>query len=136
MEPKLPSPNHGPERTATFGPNIEFRPSSAPEILGEAKHERGEVRAEAEAAATPAQTAVLPAVNVPMPSLPSDDAGLSDATPVVAADDDLIEKEWVDKAKAIIVKTKDDPYQRELQVGKLQADYLKKRYGKDLGAPL
>lgn len=135
MEPKHPSPDHGPERAATFGPNIEFRPSSAPEIIGEAKHERGEARAEAEAAASPVQAVVLPTVHVPLP-LPTDDTATSDATPVVAADDDLIEKEWVDKAKAIIVKTKDDPYQRELQVGKLQADYLKKRYGKDLGAPL
>ena len=132
MEPKLPSPNHGPERSATFGPSIEFRPST-PEALGEAKIERGEARTEAEAAAS-IQTAVLPPVHVPQPIVSSDDSTASDATPVVAADDDLIEKEWVDKAKAIIVKTKDDPYQRELQVGKLQADYLKKRYGKDLGA--
>jgi hypothetical protein len=46
----------------------------------------------------------------------------------------LIEKEWVDKAKQIIVQTKDDPYRREQEVGKLQADYLLKRYGKELGA--
>lgn len=133
MEPKLPSPNHGPERSATFGPNIEFRPST-PEALSESNMERGEARTEAETAAAPIQTAVLPPVHIPQPVVSTDDSATSDAAPVVAADDDLIEKEWVDKAKAIIVKTKDDPYQRELQVGKLQADYLKKRYGKDLGA--
>lgn len=133
MEPKLPSPNHGPEQLPTFGPNIEFRPSSAPEKVGETGHERGEARAEAEAVAAPVQTAILPPVHVPQPIV--DDASVSDdGTPIVAADDDLIEREWVDKAKAIIVNTKDDPYQRELQVSKLQADYLKKRYGKDLGA--
>jgi Txe/YoeB family toxin of Txe-Axe toxin-antitoxin module len=59
----------------------------------------------------------------------------SDDLPMVANDDDLIEKEWVDKAKKIIVETKDDPYRREQEVGRLQADYLYKRYGRQLGAP-
>ena len=29
-------------------------------------------------------------------------------------------------------KSKDDPYLQELEVGKLQADYMKKRYGKEI----
>ncbi len=57
----------------------------------------------------------------------------SDSNPLTAADDDLIEKEWVDKAKKIVEDTKDDPHMREKEVGKLQADYLRKRYGKELG---
>lgn len=60
--------------------------------------------------------------------------GVSEDTPAVAGDEDLIEKEWVDKAKKIIAETKDDPYTREKAVGKLQADYLQKRYGKTLGS--
>lgn len=51
-------------------------------------------------------------------------------SPVVANDIDVIEKEWVNKAKTIIHQTKDDPYQQEKEVSKLQADYLQKRYGK------
>jgi len=70
-------------------------------------------------ATTPANTSV---------ATPSDD------NPAVAADEDLIEKEWVDKAKKIIAETRDDPHKREQEVGKLQADYLKKRYGKELGS--
>lgn len=58
--------------------------------------------------------------------------GAQDDTPSVASDDEVIEKEWVDKAKKIIIQTKDNPYQQERQVSKLQADYLKKRYGKDV----
>jgi len=54
-------------------------------------------------------------------------------TPSVAKDDDLIEKEWVDKAKKIVAETRDNPYQREEEVNKLQIDYLKKRYGRELG---
>lgn len=53
-------------------------------------------------------------------------------TPTVAADDEVIEKEWVDKAKKIVSQTKDNPYEQEKEVSKLQADYLKKRYGKDV----
>jgi hypothetical protein len=53
--------------------------------------------------------------------------------PATAADDDLIEKEWVDKAKKIIADTADDPHRREEAISQLQRDYLRKRYGKELG---
>lgn len=56
------------------------------------------------------------------------------STPLVASDDDLIEKEWVDRAKKIVCETQNDPYEREEAVNKLQVDYLKKRYGRELGA--
>jgi Txe/YoeB family toxin of Txe-Axe toxin-antitoxin module len=55
-------------------------------------------------------------------------------TPMVAGDDDLIEKEWVEKAKKIVAETRDDPYKREAAVNQLQRDYLMKRYGRELGA--
>lgn len=71
-------------------------------------------------------------VPVPVPVTQADDS--TTVGPTIAADDDLIEKEWVDKAKKIILDTKDDPYKREQEVSKLQADYLRKRYGKELGA--
>ena len=46
--------------------------------------------------------------------------------------DDLIEKEWVDKAKKILVETKDDPYRREREINKLQIEYVRKRYGRTI----
>ncbi len=55
-------------------------------------------------------------------------------SPVIAADDDLIEKEWVDKAKKIVSENKDDPYQQESEVSRLQIDYLTKRFGRKIGA--
>ncbi|MEI6237656.1 MAG: hypothetical protein WCP03_03600 [Candidatus Saccharibacteria bacterium] len=58
----------------------------------------------------------------------------SDDSPAAAADGDLIEKEWVDKAKKIVLETKDNPYKREEDVSKLQIDYLAKRYGRKIGA--
>lgn len=54
--------------------------------------------------------------------------------PLVAKDDDLIEKEWVEKAKQIVTQTKDNPHQREEKVTELHVDYLKKRFGRELGA--
>ena len=51
---------------------------------------------------------------------------------LMADDTDLIEKEWVIKAKAIVAQTKDDPHQQNREMNKVKADYLKKRYNKDL----
>ncbi len=55
------------------------------------------------------------------------------AAPLAAADEDVIEKAWVDKAKAILASTKDDPHARTSQVNQLQREYLKKRFGKVIG---
>lgn len=56
-------------------------------------------------------------------------------TPDLANDVDVIEKEWVDKAKEIVDITADDPYKQNHNVSLLKADYMKKRYGKDIKVP-
>jgi len=48
------------------------------------------------------------------------------------ADDDLIEKEWVDKAKAIVEKTRGDPHKQSEELTVFKADYMHKRYNKSL----
>lgn len=73
----------------------------------------------------------LPQLPQPKP-LPQQQSVVTGGSPLVAADEDLIEKEWVDKAKKIVSDTKEDPYSQEKEVSKLQADYLKKRYGKEI----
>ncbi|MDB5177719.1 MAG: hypothetical protein JWO61_102 [Candidatus Saccharibacteria bacterium] len=140
MEPKLPAPNLNPERAPSqYGQNIESAPLPPnPEIGLERAEKPMEQQGEAVPAAANA-TPILPtpiAIPVPVTPTTADDASLQDGAdaPLLANDDDLIEKEWVDKAKKIIAETKDDPHRREQEVGKLQADYLKKRYGKELGA--
>ncbi|MEI6755957.1 MAG: hypothetical protein WCK80_03035 [bacterium] len=50
----------------------------------------------------------------------------------VKDDGDLIEKEWVDKAKQIVEKTRSDPYKQSEELTVMKADYMKKRYGKDI----
>lgn len=51
-------------------------------------------------------------------------------TPVMADDADLIEKEWVTKAKEIVDKTLDDPYRQSKDLTVFRADYMRKRYNK------
>ncbi len=53
--------------------------------------------------------------------------------PDEAADSDLIEKEWVLKAKQIVEKTAEDPFAQTEALSKMKAEYLKKRYNKDIG---
>ena len=52
--------------------------------------------------------------------------------PPKADDVDIVEKEWVDRAKQIVEDNRDDPHKQEQEVEKLQTDYLKKRYGKEI----
>lgn len=140
MQPEAPSPIFGQERvappeTVLSGGQTPERP--AVETGGIAGAEHFEQRSERVGAPTDPMVAVQQSVILPAPIAPvRDDPATSiigDDTPVVAADEDLIEKEWVDKAKKIIDQTKDDPYSREKAVGELQKDYLNKRYGKDNG---
>ena len=51
---------------------------------------------------------------------------------LVAEDADLIEKEWVQKAKDIVAQTHGDPYRQNKEINKIKADYIKKRYNKDI----
>jgi hypothetical protein len=138
MEPKLPSPNFGREQTPSgYGQSVERAPSlSGPEVAIERNQERFEQRSEAAPQPIINQTVLPPpVVAMPQPAAPSNVQAVPvDDLPLAANDDDLIEKEWVEKAKKIIVETKDDPYRREQEVGRLQADYLRKRYGRELGA--
>lgn len=139
MEPTLPAPNLNPERAPVdYGQNLEQVPlAPSPERGFERAPEQLEQRSEAPPAVAN-DTSMLPTpVVVPIPSVPVDDVSVVTddiGAPAVAADDDVIEKEWVDKAKKIIAETKDDPHTREREVAKLQIDYLRKRYGKELGS--
>jgi hypothetical protein len=56
-------------------------------------------------------------------------------TPALADDADLIEKEWVVKAKQIVAQTKFDPYLQSAELNKLKAEYVKKRYNKEIKLP-
>ena len=83
----------------------------------DAKLERGQERfeqaAEAGAVASDAAASASVAASIAVPITPVQEPQrhpVSSTTPLVAADEDLIEKEWVDKAKQIIEQTRDDPH--------------------------
>ncbi len=67
-------------------------------------------------------------------STPQKPVATNSITPLIADDNDLIEKEWVLKAKAIVASTKDDPYMQNKEMGQYKADYIKKRFNKDIRA--
>jgi len=52
--------------------------------------------------------------------------------PDMAEDNELIEQEWVHKAKAIVDRTKDNPHLQNQEINKFKADYIKKRYNKEI----
>ncbi len=94
-----------------------------------------------EVAAARGQTAAAaaPAVPLPLPtpqpagSIPQDDSTpLSQATLSALDDPDLIEKEWVNKAKQIVERTRNDPHQQSEELTLVKADYIKQRYGKTI----
>lgn len=139
MEPRRPELNLGLEQpTASYGQNLEQTPEQTP--VRQFEVEPTNTERQGEVIGGVVSTSTLPApVIAPVPTPTVDDpsvttASVSSDTPAMASDEDLIEKEWVDKAKKILAQTKDDPYRREQEVSKLQADYLRKRYGRELGA--
>lgn len=143
MEPQLPSPNFGDgqppleqkksEVVSSPRPSgLEVKPAQPIEELRNLESHEQKQSAVNNATAI---AATLPVV-LPQP-VASDDAttlSLGQAA-TLASNDDVIEKEWVTRSKRIVKETKGDPYRKEHEVSKLQADYVKKRYGKEVKVP-
>ncbi len=72
----------------------------------------------------------LPINNVSNPVASNKDN--NSAQPLIADDVDLIEKEWVEKAKQIVNQTKDDPHTQNKELNNFKAGYIKKRYNKEM----
>jgi hypothetical protein len=139
MEPKLPTPNSSPEKAPITPGNTSFEHGvrTSPEApLNPDYRESGIEQAREQLSGIGVGDTAAPQVTArpvaPPQPVAQQQAMAADDTPLVAADDDLIEKAWVDKAKKIVVATRDDPYAQEREVSKLQADYLQKRYGKEI----
>lgn len=133
MKPESPLPSFNPELPPVQrGAGIE-RDSivSTPEKDTKNGAERYEQIADASAIlADVSLTTILPAPVVSATGVATNTT--HGDNPVTARNDDLIEREWVVKAKKIVAETRDDPYRQEEAVNKLQIDYMKKRYGKEL----
>lgn len=143
MEPQLPNPNFAGEQSPLEPkkPDLlpQVRPSSteiAPsqpieELKSAESHERHMPVVSSTTSTSSSLPIVIPAAD------PVDDTthALGQVAAITANNDDVIEKEWINKSKKIVKDTKGDPYRKEHEVSKLQADYLHKRYGKEVRVP-
>lgn len=76
---------------------------------------------------------ILPPIAPPLPIVNVSNAqSLAPDVPELAEDSDLIEQEWVNKAKAIVERTREDPHLQNKEINKFKADYIKKRYNREI----
>ena len=132
------------QQISTELPQVEIDPSNrAPnqksaEVsvgYGEASNEVQSNKAIEQAASVPSQAqagAMAQQFATAQQQTPSPQNSAMSETPRIADDTDLIEKEWVIKAKEIIARTKHDPYQQNKEVERMKVCYRKKRYNKDV----
>ena len=144
MEPQLPNPNFAPEQapgepkkpeqaSSGHSSGVEIQPAQPLEQLKSTEsHERNSH------AVVNSATNLASSLPVVIPTAdPVDDTthALGQVAAITASNDDVIEKEWVNKSKKILKDTKGDPYRKEHEVSKLQADYLYKRFDKQVNVP-
>ncbi len=144
MEPQLPKPQFSPEIAPVERPQFQGgetvpvpKGAEIPSLLEQGNETRETLNdgpkgdpAGTQPVFTPPPMPVVDTTQSATTAAADDGAG-----PATAADDDLIEREWVDKAKKLVAETRNDPHAQDVAVGRLQADYLKKRYGKTVLLP-
>lgn len=141
MNPELPQVRPSSETMPHIPGGVEYFPDGttrSPEVMLAPERQPSQVerapQSQPVAPAVDASSIAVPQVPAPMaPAAPVVDNTLLGGTPAIAADDDLIEKEWVDKAKKIISLTRGNPYEQAKAIAGLQADYLKKRHNREVG---
>lgn len=106
---------------------------SLPPVVPDTQSASAPVPTPVDGPATPPTTSD-PAPAIPTSSVPSVAVSTvpTDDSPMIADDTDLIEKEWVDKAKQLVEQTKNDPFKQNQEINKIKATYIKKRYNKDI----
>lgn len=144
MEPQLPKPQFSPETAPVQRPQFQGGETFSVQKGAETESplEQGNETREALSDGPQGDPVGTQPVFTPPPmpvvdTTQSTVAATADNTagPATAADDDLIEREWVEKAKKVVAETRNDPHAQDLAIGRLQADYLKKRYGKTIQLP-
>lgn len=58
---------------------------------------------------------------------------IEEQNPEIAVDGEKMEKEWVAKTEKVIETTDHDPQREEIEINKLKADYMAKRFNRHLG---
>jgi len=125
------APSAKPDFAPTM-PDVAPIPGAAQEQLSNPETQTGPMQG-APTTSTPPILPVVQPVAQPVVAPADDTTALTATAPTTAADDDLIEKEWVTKAKQVVSATRGDPYAQAKQVAALMRDYVQKRYGKEVG---
>jgi hypothetical protein len=133
-----------PDKTPGLGlPQPSVEQSAASFGVFEGGHHGREVRPitmESPLPVQPQTTAAIPAAQpvaqqpIPIALAPDPGANSTMGSASATADDntDALDEEWVSKAKAIVERTKSDPYLETKELNKAKADYLRVRYNKEL----
>lgn len=133
-----PSSNETPGLNLPTPVNEQMPAPSSPDQLSQPQADEALPVAENSSSHEASASANVAAFAVPLPSqTPLANTGAVPATTNTVAhsttnDSDLIDRAVVDKAKAIIAKTKDDPYQQTEVLTAFKADHLSKTYNVNL----
>lgn len=127
------------------GENIQFEATPAPAVGGEVSQAQKQEALPSGQEASPSKHPSAPGlpaipVNLPtaqpptMPVLADDQQNASSEVSGDGTDmhPERIEKEWVDKAKAIVLQTKDDPFTQKNEMSKVKSEYIKSRFNKSI----
>lgn len=127
--PELPNPQKQVEQGIDYAANLE----GAQEQVTAKSIEQGISAPQVTPPVMPADPVSIVSAQMVSPQAPppSGVTGVS-VMPQIAEDNDLIEKEWVEKAKQIVEHTKHDPHLQSKEMNHMKADYLMKRYNKEL----
>ena len=74
------------------------------------------------------QAADQPVIAAP----PQDVAVPASAAGQINDNPDHIEREWIDKVNSVVARTHEDPYLQKDQVSKVKAEYIRKRFNKQI----
>ncbi len=125
--PELPRPEHStsPQNSETVLPVVDKK-----ETVSDTK----ERLATANDAVAQAVYGATTQGSLPQSAVPQVDDQVPAQAPSLADDVPVIEKEWVQIARSIVRRTKDDPRQQTIEMGVFKSDYVRKRFGKELKA--
>lgn len=118
------NPEVGAEQNVANKLEANVAPVAAEAAQSGPKSDDGAAAAQAQIASVTASDQTMQPAAVP--------ATAAQSTPLVAADVDVIEPEWVKKAEEAVAKNRQDPRAEEKAVDDLQRDYLKQRYNLDV----
>lgn len=132
------SPTPGPEWASSFesaNQSSQEAPHNPQDAL-EVREQTHETQASTGNDSDATQPIVLPQVApTTVMGVSADDSAQAQGTPQIADDVDVIEIEWINRAKEIINRTSNDPHSQEQEIDKLHQAYLQKRYGRTLKSP-